>query len=83
MDSLTDFEATLAQPTGLTEQQQAMLAIERQFWRTAGAKEAAIRALGLSVTRFYQLLSRLIQTEAALALDPQTVYRLRRIARGR
>jgi hypothetical protein len=57
-----------------------MLGIERQFWRTAGAKEEAIRAHGLTVTRYYQLLNRLLDDPAALAIDPQTVYRLRRIA---
>jgi hypothetical protein len=59
-----------------------MLNIERQFWRTAGAKEEAIRAHGLTVTRYYQLLNRLLDDPAALAAEPQTVYRLRRI-RGR
>lgn len=67
----------------LTEQQCAILAVEAQFWRTSGAKEDAIRAMGLSVTRFYQLLNRLLDDPAALAADPQTVYRLDRIRRGR
>lgn len=64
----------------LTEQQRAILDLEAQFWRTAGAKEDAIRAMGLSPTRYYQLLVALIQTEAAMAADPLLVKRLRRIA---
>lgn len=64
----------------VTEQ---IMAIERQFWRTPGAKDDAIRAMGLSVTRFYQLLNRLLDDPAALAADPVTVYRLDRIRRGR
>ncbi len=60
-----------------------ILEIERQFWRTSGAKDDAIRALGLTVTRYYQLLNHLLDDPAALAADPQTVYRLDRIRRGR
>ena len=58
-----------------------LMAVERQFWRTSGAKDDAIRALGLSVTRYYQLVAAWIQTDAALAADPVLVKRLRRIAR--
>lgn len=65
----------------LTEQQRAILAVEAQFWRTAGAKEEAIRAMGISPTRYYQLLNRMLDDPAALAADPQTVYRLDRIRR--
>lgn len=57
-----------------------ILNLEKQFFRTAGAKEEAIRALGLSPTRFYQLLNRLLDDPAALEAEPQLVYRLLRIA---
>lgn len=67
----------------LTDQQRQILDLERQFWRTAGAKEDAIRALGLTPVRYYQLAAALIWTDAALAADPVTVKRLRRIATGR
>lgn len=77
---MTDIEPTLGKPTGLTEQQAAILDLERQFWRTAGAKEDAIRALGLSPTRHYQLAAQLIATPQALAADPVTVKRLQRLA---
>jgi hypothetical protein len=59
---------------------QQMLALEKQFFRTAGAKDEAIKALGLTPMRYYQLLNRLLDDPAALAAEPQLVYRLRRIA---
>jgi hypothetical protein len=65
----------------LTEQQQQIMAIESQFWRTAGAKEQQIRAIGLPVIRYYQLLAALIQTEAAMTADPLLVKRLLRVSR--
>lgn len=57
-----------------------MLALERSWWKYAGAKEQAIRELfGLSATAYYQILNALIDTEAALAHDPMLVKRLRRL----
>lgn len=66
----------------LTERQRAILDLERQFYRTSGAKEDAIRTLGLSPVRYYQLLNQMLGAEAALAYDPVTVKRLRRTASG-
>ena len=66
----------------LTEQQRAILDLERRFWRTAGAKEDAIRELGLSPTRYYQLAVQLLESPAALAADPVTVKRMQRLASG-
>lgn len=67
MDSLTDIE-------------QQMLDLESQWWATPGRKESAISdRLGMSATRYYQLLNRLLSTQAALAYDPVTVNRLQRI----
>ncbi|TDO18187.1 uncharacterized protein DUF3263 [Mycobacterium sp. BK086] len=63
----------------LTPQQQAILDVEQSFWLTAGEKEDAIRALGLSPVRYYQLLNRLVATESALAYAAVTVNRLSRI----
>jgi len=60
-----------------------ILEIERQFWRTGGAKDAAIRAAGYSVVRYYQCLNRLLDDPAVLAADPVLVYRLRRIRDSR
>lgn len=64
----------------LSEQERAILAFEGQWQRHIGAKEEAIRAeLDLAPARYYQLLGRLIETEAALAHDPMLVKRLRRV----
>lgn len=67
----------------MTELQRAILELERTFYRTAGAKEDDIRAMGLTPVRYYQLLAALIQTDDALAADPILVKRLRRISRAR
>lgn len=59
------------------------LAMERIWWPASGAKDEAIREhLGLSPVRYYQKLNAIIETPEALAIDAQTVNRLRRI-RGR
>jgi glycine/D-amino acid oxidase-like deaminating enzyme len=68
-----------ASGTGLSERARAILDFERTWWRDGGAKEPAIRTtFALSATRYYQLLSRLIDTPAAYAYDPLVVLRLRR-----
>jgi Protein of unknown function (DUF3263) len=68
-----------ATPAPLAERDQAVLALERRWWRHAGAKEEAIRRqLGLSPTGYYQLLTRLIDDPAALEADPVLVRRLQR-----
>jgi len=64
----------------LTDTAREILAIERQWWQYPGTKEATVRArLDISMVRYTQLLNRLIDSEAALAHDPLTVKRLRRI----
>jgi hypothetical protein len=61
-----------------------MLAFERQWWRYAGAKEAAIREkFGMSATRYYQVLNALVDRPEALAVDPLLVRRLRRMRAAR
>ncbi|HEX4834124.1 MAG TPA: DUF3263 domain-containing protein [Trebonia sp.] len=62
----------------LSERDMSVLAFERGTWRTIGAKEQDIAStLGMSATRYYQLLNRLIDTPEALAFDPSLVKRLR------
>lgn len=57
-----------------------ILTFEREWWKHAGNKEQAVReAFDLSPTRYYQLLNRIIDDEAALAHDPMLVKRLRRL----
>ncbi|MFF2143009.1 DUF3263 domain-containing protein [Kitasatospora sp. NPDC101155] len=68
----------------LSERDRAVLALEGRQWRTAGAKERAIREeLGLSSTRYYQLLNGLLDREEALAAAPVLVNRLRRVREAR
>lgn len=63
----------------LSELQLRVLAFERNWWRQPGAKEQAILdTLGISPTRYYQLLNELIDIPEALASDPGLVTRLRR-----
>jgi hypothetical protein len=78
-------DAEPGRPTGgLTEREIQMLALERGWWKYAGAKEQAIRELfDLSATHYYQLLNALIDTEDALAHDPMLVKRLRRLRTSR
>ncbi|UWF77049.1 MULTISPECIES: DUF3263 domain-containing protein [Microbacterium] len=64
----------------LTDRDRAILALEAAWPRHGGMKEETIRAqLGMSPARYYQLLGRLIDSEAALEHDPLLVRRLRRI----
>ncbi|MCW8219567.1 DUF3263 domain-containing protein [Streptomyces griseolus] len=64
----------------LSDQERAVLAVERQSWPGPGAKERAIRErLGISPVRYYQLLNALLDDRRALVEDPVTVNRLRRI----
>jgi hypothetical protein len=64
---------------GLADRDLEILSFERQWWKYAGAKEQAIRELfDMSATRYYQLLSRLIDRPEALEHDPMLVKRLRR-----
>lgn len=71
-------------PPRLDDRSARILAFERQWWRRPGAKEQAITdTFGLSVTRYYQLLNRLLDEPAALAADPLLVNRLRRLRASR
>jgi hypothetical protein len=68
----------------LSERDRAILALETAWPRHGGAKEEIIRAqLGMSSARYYQLLGRLLESEAALEYDPMLVRRLRRIRDAR
>ncbi|GGX47079.1 DUF3263 domain-containing protein [Streptomyces fructofermentans] len=64
----------------LTPLERSVLALERRGWPTPGAKERAVREeLGLAPVRYYQLLNALLDAPRALAHDPVTVNRLRRV----
>jgi len=63
----------------ISERDRAILDFERSWWMREGAKEEAIRReLGISGTRYYQLLGALVDEPAAFAYDPLTVKRFRR-----
>ena len=68
----------------LTDLEMAILEFERNWWRYAGAKEAAIKELfDLTAPRYYQLLNDLIDRDDALAASPMLVKRLRRLREAR
>ncbi|HEY7592292.1 MAG TPA: DUF3263 domain-containing protein [Actinophytocola sp.] len=73
-----------ADADGLTQREREILAFERQWWKYPGLKEQAIHELfGVSPTRYYQLVNRLIDKREALEADPMLVKRLRRLRSGR
>lgn len=68
----------------LTVKEKMTLDFERQWWKYAGAKEAAIREqFDESATRYYQRLNQLIDRPEALAHDALLVKRLRRLREAR
>ncbi|MCX4575834.1 DUF3263 domain-containing protein [Streptomyces sp. NBC_01571] len=68
----------------LGARERAVLAMERRGFAGPGAKERAIREqLGLAPVRYYQLLNALLDDPRALAHDPVTVNRLRRVRASR
>lgn len=63
----------------LSDREIRILAFEKSWWRQVGAKEQAItERIGLTPTRYYQLLNELIDRPEALRHDPVLVQRLRR-----
>ncbi|UKY52099.1 DUF3263 domain-containing protein [Streptomyces inhibens] len=79
-----DEPGTREPAAGLSARDEAVLAVERRSWPGPGPKERAIREqLGISPTRYYQLLNALLDDPRALAHDPVTVNRLRRIRDAR
>lgn len=67
----------------LSDRDAQILAFERKWWRFSGAKEQAIFAeFGVSATRYYQALNRLLDTPEAVLADPVLVLRLRRLRSG-
>jgi hypothetical protein len=63
----------------LTDRDRAILDFERTWWTEPGPKDTAIRErFELSGTRYYQLLTELLDEPEALDYDPLLVRRLRR-----
>lgn len=68
----------------LTDTEREMIAFERQWWKHAGAKEAAIREkFDLSTTVYFARLNLLLNRPEAMAYDPMTVKRLIRLRDAR
>ncbi len=62
----------------------AILAFENEWWHHAGNKERVIQdRFGLSPTRYYQRLNRLLNEPEALAQQPTLVNRLLRLRDAR
>ena len=77
-------EKQLASAANLTDLELRILEFERQWWRFAGSKEAAITAeFSLSAPEYFQLLNDLIDRDDALAAAPLLVKRLRRLREAR
>lgn len=68
----------------LSERDVAILAFENAWHTHGGLKEQAIRTeFDLSAARYYQLLTRIIDSPLALAHDPMLVKRLLRVRDAR
>ena len=77
-------EASLQLGSNLSDLEVRILDFERQWWKYAGAKDAAIRELfDLSTRSYYELLNNLIDREDALAASPLLVKRLKRLRQAR
>lgn len=68
----------------MTDDEKRMLDLAGQRWNYPGSLEQRLRdEFGISLTRFWQRVSQLVDTEEALAYAPITVNRLRRLREGR
>lgn len=66
----------------LSERDRRVLDFESNWWAYPGPKDVAVRHyLGMSATRYYQVLRRLMDDDDALAIHPLTVRRLQRVRR--
>ncbi|QLF83847.1 helix-turn-helix DNA binding domain protein [Gordonia phage Moosehead] len=64
----------------MTDDDRRMLDLAGQRWNYAGSLEQRVRdEFGISLTRFWQRVNQLIETEEALAYSPVVVNRLRRL----
>jgi hypothetical protein len=84
INNLTSAGFSSSEHIGLSELEVRILDFEGNWWRYAGAKEAAIKELfDLTAPRYYQLLNDLIDRDDALAASPMLVKRLRRLREAR
>ena len=77
-------ETSLQITPTLSDLEVRILDFERQWWKYAGAKDAAIKELfNISAKQYYELLNNLIDRPDALAASPLLVKRLRRLREAR
>lgn len=75
---------TVANLGELTGGDRQILDTEKRTWRSPAAKDLFITIdLGMTPTRYYQILNRLIDTPAAFRYDPSLVNQLRERRRTR
>ncbi len=68
----------------LSERDRSILDFESSWWHYPAPKDQAIREyLGISATRYYQALRRLIDDDVALQHAPLTIRRLRKMRKQR
>ena len=68
----------------LSERDEAVLDFEGSWWLYPEPKDLAVREyLGMSATRYYQVLRRLVDDDEALSYAPLVVRRLRKMRRDR
>lgn len=68
----------------LSDKDRRVLDFEGSWWLYPQPKDRAIpEYLGMSATRYYQALRRLMDDDAALVYAPLTLRRLRRVRRDR
>jgi len=64
----------------LGERERAVIDFERSWFLYPGPKDRAVAEyLGISATRYYQMLRRLLDDPEAARYDPLTIRRLRRV----
>ena len=77
-------ETSLQLASPLSDLEVRILDFERQWWKYAGAKDAAIKELfNLSAKQYFELLNNLIDRPDALAASPLLIKRLRRLREAR
>jgi hypothetical protein len=77
-------ETSLQLQGSLSDLEVRILDFERQWWKYAGAKDAAIKELfQISAKEYYELLNNLIDRDDAMAAAPLLIKRLRRLREAR
>ena len=77
-------ETSLQLTSTLSDLEVRILDFERQWWKYAGAKDAAIKEFfNLSAKQYFELLNNLIDRPDALAASPLLIKRLRRLREAR